>query len=632
MVYIICVLYIQKKINRHEKTLIDLYNTVPTLVKDHENNVERLTYLENSLDDIESKVDSLKIITNIHEDKIKLLESKSEDYNIADIFKGTGDNISMGNISVDVIKTLENKFDSKIKLNNEKIIKLEESNFKVVRQVQNVRNSHDLFKRNIDSIKASIEEMDNKNENLNKKIDMNYDDLIEKLDNKEKSIKKLINETFDYISKNGISIENKSIQSENSLSKNDEKLSGDMNNILNKNKIFLNALQKIKEVEDGIKNMSETLGIEQMKLDIHGLKSGINNYCTLVDFKELKEKTEEILKQIKFNKEQFEDYINDKTDHEEIQTLKRKLELEVNKSHEIETVLIELIKKIDENSTKSQDTNFKNSKYLESKTFEEFKTQILKEFSNINENFMQSKKITDEIIESLKNRTCFKDLKVLEDVVLGKIEELKISSSKKFADHNDTYKTFKYFEQQIKNITQIFLKKMDNSDSAWILAKKPMNTICASCESYIGELKDSGTYIPWNKYPNKDPNDKLYRLGNGYSKMLQMIQIDENEKKNINGYQTYTDFNDVIKQIHNPLKTEGNNNILSSRARGLGLPKIKDKKKVRQSSENSNSNDLVKINNLNINGEESEEEGNQPKITKIYRMTKEGKDKDNNNA
>ena len=577
-------------------------------------------------------MDSLKILTNIHEDKIKALELKSEDLNIADMFKGSGDNISLGNISVDVIKTLEKKFDSKMKLNDEKVIKLEESNFKLVRQVQNVKNSHDLIKRNIDNIKSSIEEMDNKNENLNKKIDMNYDDLIEKLENKEKSIKKLINETFDYISKNGLSIENKSIQSENSLSKNDEKISGDMNNVLNKNKIFLNALQKIKEVEDGIKNMSNTLGIEQIKLDIQGLKSGITNYCTLVDFKDLKEKTEEIQKQIKFNKEQFEDYINDKTDHEEIQTLKRKLELEVNKSHELETVLIELIKKIDENSSKSHDTNFKNSKYLESKTFEEFKTQILKEFTNINENFMQSKKITDEIIESLKNRTCFKDLKVLEDVVLGKIEELKISSSKKFADNNDTYKTMKYLDQQIKNITQVFIKKMDKSDSTWLLAKKPINTVCASCESYIGDLKDTGTYIPWNKYPSKDPNDKLYRLGNGYSKMLQMIQIDENEKKNINGYQTYTDFNDVIKQIHNPLKSEGNNDLLSPKAKGLGLPKIKEKKKVRQSSENNINNDLVKINNINMNGDESEEEGNQPKITKIYRMTKEGKDKDNNNA
>ena len=45
--------------------------------------------------------------------------------------------------------------------------------------------------------------------------------------------------------------------------------------------------------------------------------------------------------------------------------------------------------------------------------------------------------------------------------------------------------------------------------------------------------------------------------------MLQMIKIDENEKKNINGYQRYTDFNDVIKQINHPLKSEGNNDLLS---------------------------------------------------------------------
>ena len=28
------------------------------------------------------------------------------------------------------------------------------------------------------------------------------------------------------------------------------------------------------------------------------------------------------------------------------------------------------------------------------------------------------------------------------------------------------------------------------------------------------------------------PNDKLYKLGNGFSKMLQMMQLDENDKKN----------------------------------------------------------------------------------------------------
>ncbi len=562
------------------------------------------------------------------------MELKTQDFSIAELFKGVGstDGPIKNDIPFEIVKSLEKKFEAKMKLNDEKILKLDENNFKLTRQIQNVKNSHDLIKRNIDTFKTNIEDLNNKNENLDKKIDMNYDDLLEKLDNKAKHLQKVINEGFDYINKNNFS-ENKSNNSDNSL-KNEGQLSlkdnQNMNNILNKNQKFLELSEKIKEIEEKINNMPTDLGIENIKNDIHGIKSGMNNYCKTVDFKELQDKAEDLQKQIKYNKAQFEDYINDKSDHEEIQTLKRKLELSINKTHEIETVLIELIKKIDQNASKNQESNIKNSKYLESKTFDEFKSQIIKEFSNINDNFTQSKKMSENIIESLKNRTSFKDLKVLEDVVLGKIEELKISSGKKFADYHDTTKTFKYLEQQIKYITQVFIKKVEKGDN-WLLAKKPINSVCASCESYIGELKDTGTYIPWNKYPNKDPNDKLYRLGNGFSKMLQMIQIDENEKKNMTGYQTYTDFNDVIKQIHSPLKTDGNiseNQGQRMKGIGIGLPKIRKKTKDSReniNSNNNNNNEMPKVTNLERD-EESEEEINRPKITKIYRMSKESKD------
>ena len=609
-------------------------DVVPSLERENENNIDRISYLENSLDDLQSRFDSVKINLNTIEEKIKNLELKTQDFSIAELFKGVGsESVGVaGDLSIEIIKSLEKKFDSKMKLNDEKILKLDENNFKLTRQLQNVKNSHDLIKRNIDTIKINIEDLNNKNENLDKKLDLNYDELVEKIENKSKNLQKLINETFDHFNKTSISIENKSNQSENSETKNDGNTIGknkneNINNLLNKNKKFLDSIEKIKEIEENVKNIPNTLGIEHIKSDIQGIKSGITNYCTMNDYKELKDKADDIQKQIKYNKEQFEDFINDKTDHEEIQTTKRKLELCINKTHELESVLIELIKKMDQNVSKNQETTLKNSKYLELKIFDDFKSQIIKEFTNINDNFSKSRKLSEDILESLKNRTSFKDLKVLEDVVLSKIEELKISSSKKFADHYDTSKTFKYLEQQIKYITQVFVKKMEKGDNNWLLAKKPINTVCASCESYIGELKDTGTYIPWNKYPNKDPNDKLYRLGNGFSKMLQMIQIDENEKKNINGYQTYTDFNDVIKQINSPLKTEGNINDNQGTKIKMGLPKIKEKKKIKESTENNN-NEMPKVNNL-IRHEDSEDEINQPKITKIYRINKEGKDNNN---
>ena len=127
---------------------------------------------------------------------------------------------------------------------------------------------------------------------------------------------------------------------------------------------------------------------------------------------------------------------------------------------------------------------------------------------------------------------------------------MRLASSKKFADRIETIKNIKYLDQQIKNIVQVYIKKIDKSEN-WLLAKKPINSnICASCESYIGDLKDNSPYVPWNKYPLRDQGDKVYRLGNGFSKMLQMIQIEENDKKNnANNNNVQNELSDYVKNM-----------------------------------------------------------------------------------
>ena len=62
----------------------------------------------------------------------------------------------------------------------------------------------------------------------------------------------------------------------------------------------------------------------------------------------------------------------------------------------------------------------------------------------------------------------------------------------------------------------------------WLLATKPITGFsCAACESYIGDLKtEKERYIPWNKLPTKEGGEKLYRMGNGFSKMLSMLNFD----------------------------------------------------------------------------------------------------------
>ena len=53
------------------------------------------------------------------------------------------------------------------------------------------------------------------------------------------------------------------------------------------------------------------------------------------------------------------------------------------------------------------------------------------------------------------------------------------------------------------------------------MAKQPLKCFnCATCESNIKNVTPSNEYLAWNKYP---PGDRIYRMGQGFSHMLQMM-------------------------------------------------------------------------------------------------------------
>jgi len=285
-------------------------------------------------------------------------------------------------------------------------------------------------------------------------------------------------------------------------------------------------------------------------------------------------------------------------------------------------------------------------KYLETIIFDNFKSQIIKEFSSVNDNFTHLRRLVDNILESLKNKPSYRDIKALEEEIMLKYEELKVASNKKFAERIETTKNFKYLDTQIKNILQIYIKKEKRSEN-WILAKKPITNLCASCEAYIGELKDNNSYQPWNKYPLKDQNDKVYRLGNGFSKMLQMVQLDENDKKNIGmaSQLNNNEFNIGSKLLkldkvdtnlpndinYGQIKTELNNKEKS-------LPKIKGNNTMTNFTKKNNNtvenvpkgkkgnNFLKEIDTseqLDVKNFSDDDEEKQPKILKITKINKD---------
>ena len=71
---------------------------------------------------------------------------------------------------------------------------------------------------------------------------------------------------------------------------------------------------------------------------------------------------------------------------------------------------------------------------------------------------------------------------------------------------------------EMQTIQLIQENKKDEQKDTWLLSKKPFGGhLCASCESYIGELNPttSERFIPWNKYPPKESREKTYKIEGG---------------------------------------------------------------------------------------------------------------------
>ena len=602
---------------------------------------EKITLLEQIIVDFENKFDEIN-------KKLEDMDLKVQDFNIVDMLKGSSGG-SGGQSGVDgalniegeegnaiilnIISNLEKKINSKSKSNDERMTKIEETNFQLTREIQNLKNAQDGIKRQMKSLNQTTEDIILNLQNMKNSLKQVSPDIAKNIDIKVKTVQKKEPEEVEESSRKEDKENREKIDSEISLSRTEQQLD------LENNEKIKEMSKKIENLEKAVKSMPNYLGIEQMKSDISALKSNIGNCALTQDLKDVKEKADETQRQVSVLKDQFEDFITNTADHDDLQNVKRKLEFVNSKVHECLTTQEELVGKITQsNINKSQ--YLPGEKYVEIQRFEDFKAQVIKEFTSVNDNFTHLRRLVDSILDSLKNKPSYRDIKVLEEELLIKFEELKVATAKKFAERIETTKNFKYLDQQIKYILQVCIGKDSKADN-WLLAKRPLNSnLCASCEAYIGDLKDNNNYPPWNtRYPHKDSNDKYYRLGNGFSKMLQMLNIDENEKKNASNIQKNINANNSeinvanklnennasksnLSAIKTEINNENNNNI---------LPKIKGNNTSSNFMKNNNSynknitsgNNAENVEEQNIINEGNNEKDDRPKITKISKVNKD---------
>lgn len=338
--------------------------------------------------------------------------------------------------------------------------------------------------------------------------------------------------------------------------------------------------QKLSEKEVTNKIISELKGGNDILISkVNILNDNFSFYTKLKDFKQSKEDTLEYLKIIKEDinknieilrrshnsvKNLLMDHLNDRTDHNNLDLLLKRFEIAQNmiyKFRDFQNLMEEKEKKrivIDPNH------------FIDKEIFNEFLKSEHKNFDEYKKEFLNLKQELEELkTKEVGNKATLKDLKSLEDAIHQKIEELKQSITKNFVNKSTLDKNKKIIEMQTKQLIE-GNKKEDKKDN-WLLSKKPFSGhLCASCESFIGELNPNVTakYIPWNKYPQKDPPEKVFKIEGGTSKLLNLFStkinhLNNNYNKNNINCTSMNNSTNIIKtnneENENPIHNSRNN-------------------------------------------------------------------------
>ena len=643
------------------------------------------------------------------------------------------ENLKEDNIDIDEYKDIDNNVEKENIIKEEKKInETEKNNFEeenndneniVINEVKediNNKEKIDIIKKEEDNIKENIKEgkkegidivipsisnelasINNKHQDIHKELQLivvelknikSKNNILEKdLLSFKTNITKQIKENFgnDIPSLIDKSFEKKSLVIKKSIKKENDKINDDINNIKNELNEKLSALNESISKEISSKEEKNTLELEQMTNSLNSFKKDLSlldekllNLVTILAFnnykKEMDEKMENDKKSINLEilniksnlgvvKDQLNDHLCDKKDHDNLTFLMRIVE---NITNEVKILLN--FKKIVEEKDKRK-VVIDNSKYVKQEGFNEVINNINKNIDNNKKEFNEIRLDLDNIkTKDLNVKANLRDLKNLEDTVFSKMEELKETIKNNFVEKIMLVKNLKYLELQTKELIEESQKKSEKHEN-WLLSKKPFNGhLCASCESYIGDLKQNtnSKYIAWNKYPMKESIDKIFRINAGFSKILQMSNhsIENrhekmksnsfNNSKEEKGYSSAEeDKNKKYEKIPNFKKGKNRikipKNINQSKNcsqiddydAASSLPKISNLKSI---NFNIFSEESKKVNNSNIrsksliydeetntrkeDNDNIDKESEQPIITKIYRKfaeNQENKDEEN---
>ena len=531
---------ILKKLKAHDKQINELaiktneHAIMNKNIKKNKNDIEdlskRINQLKESIGDINGKL----LAFNEEFDKVKV---KVQDFNVYDLFKGGSGEGNLDAAKV-LVMNLENKIFKKFGLYDERNKKMDKDFYKMQEDVKNalaiVDGMKTTTKRNTDSINEL-------NENFNT-TKSNHENSINDIQRRIEQITNKINAgpDFSQIKK----------EFDKKLKDLEEKLNSKIDLFLNKETteetpngptlkvedlaMMKDLRRRIGELEKFVSNTFDRINADDMKNRISVLENEMPKRASKYEVNELKEKMK--------NLDEFVKDLNFKVDSLQQFTEKVRLDL-AQIIKKIEFLSGEYSKLAFNKIGKSSDEGkgvVDMSKFIDFNVFNDNKKDVNSKFEKVRLGFEDLSREIEEILSKLAHTPTDKDFSQFQTIIKNIIEDLKINCNKKYADKYETAKSIKFLETQIKTIHEGINKRNEVGDN-WLLAKKPINSyVCASCEASIrGELDKRTEYVAWNRYPQRE--DKAYRLGHGFSRMLQMVNEDIIKSAGEKGYSSDED-------------------------------------------------------------------------------------------
>ena len=640
---------IMRQLKSHQQKISELsenLNTESIVIKKYDiqqsNHDSQLSLINDKLNSIFEKLNSVFEKDKDYEQKFEDLQVKVANFDIFSLIQDSGD----GTIDATklMVKSLEDKVFKKFELIDQRYKADSSDNIKIKNNIDNLVPQVNLINSQIDKIQETQNQLLTDITNNKKETESSIDDIKNVLNNE---LKEKIDNLKNNFEKN---FENKLLDIEsklNSLSQNQkDNLDLDLvklnlrNNEINQDTID-NLDKKITELRKKMHDINNTLKIYMSNNNLDSIKSELNEFKLLLDKKIAKDD----LKELYNYHMNTSDEINDLKDQisltfEDI----RKITKDINGiQQKIESINGNLAL-IQDNPKTGVAPIIDFSKYIDHQKLSESLRPVLKELEKIYKEIDSLRRDLSVVDEESKKYS--KNLvNKLDEDLNKKINEIKNLMQKKYMDKIEINKIIKTLEVQIKSLGEDTKKDSDS----WLLAKRPLKCFnCASCEANIKNDYTSADYLPWKKYPK---GDKIHRMGQGFSHMLQMMtsefvksiqDMEINTRNNFNSISTQ--FNERPNNVNNNI----NNNIMINNTREefntkngkknnkMKLPKVhpysntKLKKYKLENSLPVSDDENNYIDSVNNNEDEAKEDKNSPKILKIYKKNnKMGKDYEN---